>query len=321
VALVSRVLRLLGPALLAVLAVGCEPEPTRIELPDAQLMVFGVLEAGADTAFVRLSRIWVDGSAWSGIRREAVPGAQVEIHGDDDGSFVVLRAATEGERARCFGPLSGGEMGSSCHIGIFSDPIRQGARYTLHAVLPTGERVTGNARVPAAPVLHEPGPGSRAPGLRAGFELLSYDAVRLAWNATASTAAVAVSASAAEVFGPGTPADGSECRFSVTEPLAYPQQTSTYGLLSCSAWLGSPPGATYPIHLDSVRVRIVVTAYDSAFVRYHAATNGHAPHLRWRDLAEGLTGAVGLFTGAAPAEATLLLWRRDPTAEPRETAR
>ncbi|MDQ3607158.1 MAG: hypothetical protein M3418_13345, partial [Gemmatimonadota bacterium] len=59
---------------------------------------------------------------------------------------------------------------------------------------------------------------------------------------------------------------------------------------------------------DSLQVRLLVTAYDSAYVRYRSAHRDRMVEIN--QAAVGVTGALGLFAGSATAERRIVLVAR-----------
>jgi len=73
---------------------------------------------------------------------------------------------------------------------------------------------------------------------------------------------------------------------------------------------GTPGGfVSREIRPDSVRVRIRVAAYDTAFARYQELlSSGNS--VRWSEAAVGLQGAVGVFAATAAADLRIVVLRR-----------
>lgn len=301
--------------LLAALLGGCEPEPTRIELPAGQPMVFAVLEAGADTAYVRITRVLLDPGAFDGLRVEPAAGAQVEIRGG--GSVMALRQAPAGTAGCAMSPgdLYGIRDDPGCYVGVLPGGIRAGETYTLRAVLRSGEVVTGITRIPQPPVLADPADGLRVPaGPRESNFFVAHETIPVAWTLAPEAAAVNTRAAVRLAYREGaTYAVRPECRIAGSHVIGPALPPNRWDWRLWADGCGAPDLDGVPRLLpDSLVLRFAVTAYDSAFARYHAAAGEQ--YVRHRDLAVGLTGAVGLFAGAATAKRTLVMVRADPPA-------
>jgi hypothetical protein len=312
VAVVSRVTAAVRHALPAVLlalgAAACEPEPTRLLLPGAQTMVHGVLQAGADSGYVRVTRVTLDERHWSGIRVEPISGVHVEIRGA--GAVVTLREVPFGPEPRCTiaGPGTNAPFDDrGCYGGGFPGGIRAGETYTLRAVLPGGAVVTGRTRVPLPPVLDAPADGLRVPaGRNESGAFVAHDTIPISYALAPGTAAVRTGATVRTGYRYGAYVPRAECRVAGSWQVRPAIAASRWGWRLSAAGCDAPDG-TVP---DSLVLRLSTTAYDSAVFAYLSAHGEE--HVRHSTLAVGLTGAVGLFGASADAERRLVMVRTPP---------
>lgn len=295
-------LKTLGVLALAALAAGCEfvREPTGLDLGADPVVVHSVLAAGSNRVSVFVVRVsdegWTPGRTYEyepGM--EPVSGAEVTI-GTPEGT-VQLVERMEGMPA-CFrsyesyGEGAAPPAGGGCYGAVIPAGIRAGVEYTLSMRLPDGRLVRGAATPPPAArvvapeararfVLRAPGHGGPLAEVEARFE------------APDRVAAVGLALQATTAFANGEAVPGATCGI-YAERAVEPARTGRVTLpIHGFGCIRGDPGATRPFAADSVHARLLVTAYDSAFVRYQAAvgTRQATPGTA----AQGITGALGLF--------------------------
>lgn len=300
---------LLGMAAAAAAACDLTREAPLVVEED-RISVFSVLEAGADTLSVLVVRAPVD-AVPGGTGFFSVSGAEVRIV-TPTGRRVDL---VEGPRlADCFVPHDGIEhrgRGSGCYRGVAPGRVRSGGSYALRVVLPAGGAVRGEARVPETPEITTPPTDARV---------------------TIDTAVAADTAGRFDVRLGAPPASprlelfARSLREDCLLRLRIPREFAPRGRLAFVApntlvfrgggrtTLGVTVDRTVcttesndAAAFDSLPVGVALTAYDSGYTRYvervlnssDPIPNGHG--------SVGLTGAFGLFAGAASVHRRVVL--------------
>ena len=111
------------------------------------------------------------------------------------------------------------------------------------------------------------------------------------------------------MFAGGERVTGAECQLEYPRGLTRPATSDTavitiFNPVFC--FRRSAPGTALPVEYDSLHARLLVTAYDTAYVRY-AATIEDGGSVQQRRFAAGVSGALGLFAGAATADRRITL--------------
>lgn len=305
-----EILRKLPLLLCALLAAGCgfQREPTPIELTGEQLIVHSVLEAGSDTVAVLLTRLnprtlFIDQGS------RPLSGANVRIF---SGADTVRLAEAPAGFPSCVWEVDFGASGLSstagpgCYAAVVPGGIRAGQRYGLLVTLSGGGEIRGEAAVPEAVSMLRPVPGTHVeiPTRRAVVQIpVKWEGGNLAsWSGW-----VSLGMRHAGIYQDGERLPDGECNLphqfgsflraqvadSISIPVAY---------AVCSAGSG---GTQREIQWDSVEVQLLVTTYDSAYVRYSQENRGEAVEIS--RAAVGVTGALGLFAGSATSERRIVL--------------
>lgn len=279
-------LLLLGPLALA----GCEltRDPTGLELDARPVGVYSVLRAGADTVSVLVVRYREEFQLFEpGF--EPVAGAEVRIVAGGDtlrlrpGSAECLVAPAPGER-----PV---DAAPGCYAAGVPGGVRPAERYELLVRLPGGETVRGATQVPRAPELLAPAEDARlTPTSEGRFVLrLGFDAPPEAGLVTLTLTAVEEACEISpedETIGPG-------------EPIAVGGAGRDSAVVRVRAVRCAVKGV--PVRRDTVPARLLLTAFDTAYARYRAQVLDKQSVLERRASA-GVSGAVGVFAGAAASE-------------------
>ncbi|CAN5300761.1 hypothetical protein BH24GEM2_BH24GEM2_06480 [soil metagenome] len=300
---------LLGVALIVG---GCEflREPTPLEFTDEQVMVHGVLEAGADTVAVLLTRVRPGRQGSSG--PEVLPLSGVEVRITGGGSSVRLAEAPAGFgaclRARDTTGQGPRVFGLGCYAAVIPGGIRAGERYELLVGAPGGE-IRGTVTVPARPVILRPDENARFVIRRESRDERGLGEVAVRWTAPASVAGIELNLVAAAVFEQGRQVPGAACRIERPVGLIYPVERgdSASVVIYNPIFCHQPTSATTEraVEQDSIHTRLLVVAYDTAYTRYATLPSGSSVQ---RDrFAAGITGALGVFAGAATSEQRITL--------------
>ena len=291
-----------------VLLAGCTRGSVPTGYTDESRGVHAVLEAGAERASVLVLRFSPEMD-----RAAPLSGAVVELSGEGR----TVRLTEQPDAGRCFG-MRGGEppAGRGCYAGEVPGGIGAGERWTLEVRFPDGRTATGSTDVPLPVRLTAPAGAVRA-AVRNRGEIRTDPAtgqaevlgeVPLAWDAPAGTARVEVALAIGAVFAGGVRVDGASCRTRISPPPdadAVELRVDALRIYEVACRAGPAVDAP-PLAWDSIAGALVVTAYDAAYARYvervvggDAVRPGHA--------SAGLSGAFGLFAGAAPVRRAAVL--------------
>jgi hypothetical protein len=299
-------MELLKPsALLATLLLvgGCEflREPTPLELTDEQVMVHSVLQAGSDTVSVLLTRVRPGSRSAA---RDVVPisGAEVRITGG--GNTVRLAESPAGFAPCLLGrdPQTGRlqESRAGCYAAVLPGGVRAGGRYELLVLSGEGE-IRGIATVPEAPGILAPENGARVPVKETGHDdPVAFGSLSIRWSTPEGASGADLNLRSGAVFRNGRQVANARCDlFSSTigGPDSSPETSDSRTI---SFWV-----ANCTVRPDSVEARLFLTAYDTVYSRY--AGNLFEQTARRKNFAAGVTGALGVFAGAATAERRVTL--------------
>ena len=294
----------------------CEREPTALRFEDEQLMVHSVLVAGSDTVKVLVTRTVPepipDPNAPSGFPSvRPVSGAEVRLL--FDGTTVSLQEAPAGFSsclsAVPFAVIRADAIGPGCYAAAVPGGIRPEQQYGLEVRLASGERVQGSTQVPAAPAITAPAPGTR---VRARINQFvegadAAVAVPVRFRLPPTATGVRVALVVERIFQGGEPAADASCflggvDIDVRRAAPVDSAVVVVSSISCSRRVGERVEQVTP---DSISGHILLAAFDSAYVRYaEAASQQSAERERLR---AGITGALGLFSGAGTAAQPITL--------------
>lgn len=310
---------LLATLVLAAATVGCFRESDIIDIDDDAVAVHAMLQAGADSAVILITR--ADDDLLTPPDYRPVTGAQVRlIHGADTTWLVEVEA-----RSCVFNAGSAPvTVGAGCYRAELPGPIASGQDYSLEIVLPNGDRVTGATRVPSAPEILRPAAGARIPTACGHGELcfgrevqgppfvlpVARFPVRWSQPPTAGRAQVVVSPH--RVVFDGVEYSGDSCFLGSRNPLGTLVTDSIdwpVPNISC----GAEPLS--PARFDSIITDVVVTALDPGYERY-LETVLEGSSVRASSVREGLDGAYGVFGAAAASSRRIVLVRDPPAARP-----
>lgn len=310
-----EILRTLPLLLCALLAAGCgfQREPTPIELTGEQLMVHSMLETGSDTVSVLLTRLdprtlFLDQGS------RPLSGASVRIF--SGGDTVRLTEAPAGFPS-CVREIEFGwsspspTAGPGCYAAIVPGGIRAGRRYGLLVTLPGGVAIRGETAVLDTLAMLRPAPGTRveipAPGSDRPREPVHMPVKWDGGDPASWSGWVSLGLRQVGIYHDGERLPEGTCalpgqlgnflRAEVADSISVP-----VGYAFCSAGSGA---AQREIPWDSLDVRLLVTTYDSAYVRYHLAPRSRTVEIS--QAAVGVTGALGVFAGSATTERRIML--------------
>lgn len=293
-------------------AAGCEfvHEPTPLGLTGEQVSVHSVLRADSDTVSVLLERVDPTASPHGTPETRPVSGAGVRIV---TGSTTVRLSEAPTGFPRCFSPYPREgkipPIAPGCYAAIIPGGVREGARYELQVDLPGGGAIRGSAVVPGKPDLLSPAEGARFEVAR-GYNTEGLGRIPVRLRAPAGAAGIEVGLRPVAAFEGGRQVQSAIC--DVDHPLGVVRDATRsdsvvvpiFGI-ACVERVDSTGRNDRSVALDSLRVELLVTAYDTAYTRY-AALLGRGSAERSRASA-GVSGAVGVFAGVASTRRTLVL--------------
>jgi hypothetical protein len=296
----------IAAAALVLAAAGCSflRDPSPIEALGENTVVHAVLVTGTDTVQVLVIR--------AGPGTDPATGANVTVR-PVIGADVRLGDVRLTESAPCYaGYDPGGPPGeqprtAGCYTTVIPGGVRPGTVYALRVGLPGGGTIEGHATARAALTIHDPQPGARIQ-VRSPNESPQSVAVRL--TGVGRAAAVYVDFLTLAAFRGGSAVPNGIC--SVVYPRDLQLEANAEGVVRTDVYGAhcverTNPNGTgdKPFRPDSVRARLRVMAFDSAYVRYIRQTSEDAVSVR--EARVGLTSGLGLFAAAARADRDVVI--------------
>lgn len=299
----------IATAALVLAAAGCSflRDPSPIESLGENTVVHAVLVTGADTVQVLVVR--------AGPGTDPTTGENVTVR-PVVGADVRLGEVRLTESAPCYAgyDLGGGPPGeqprtAGCYTTVIPGGVRPGTAYTLRVGLPGGGTIEGQATARAALSILDPQPGARL-HIRPTFENTQTIAVRVSGGEGAAAASVDFLPLAA--FRGGSAVPNPLCFVEYPRGVEEPLEVDAEGVVrtsirdvTCVERTDSNGGGNRPYRPDSLRARLRVMAFDSAYVRYLTQTSENAVSVR--EARVGLTSGLGLFAAAARADRDVVI--------------
>ena len=296
---------------IAVAAAACFRADDPIEVDETAIHVHAVLQAGADTATVVITRP----GSYETFDYVLVPvtGASVRLIRGADTTELLPRAdggcVTFGRT-----PLGNGD---GCYDATFAAPIQVGEEWELDITLADGVRITGATRVPTAPTITAPAAGEEftvrcqgeydcipmwdpfvEPPQRAALGLIP-----MGWIKPAGADYIQFGLDVRRVAGA---ASNTICQF-YPEPLYDPFQTSRDTLSWPIYGLDCHQRGTRLVQpWDSMFVDVVVSTASEEYSEYERAVfSGQS--VRFDAVRAGVEGAYGVFGAMASARQPVVL--------------
>jgi hypothetical protein len=301
----------IATAALALAAAGCSflRDPSPIEALGENNVVHAVLVTGADTVQVLVVRAGpgTDPATGESVTVRPVTGADVRLA---SGAGDVRLT----ESAPCYlgydysGRVPDEQLQTQgCYTAVIAGGVRPGTAYTLRVGLPGGGTIEGQATARAALTIAQLQPGARI-HVRSPNESPQTVAVRL--TGAGGAAAVYVDFLTLAAFRGGSAVSNAVC--SVVYPRDLQLEANAEGVVRTDVYGAhcverTNPNGTgdRPFRPDSVRARLRVTAFDSAYVRYVRQTSEDAVSVREAQV--GITNGLGLFAAAARADRDVVI--------------
>ncbi len=301
----------IAAAALLLAGAGCSflREPSPIEALGENTVVHAVLVTGADTVQVLVIRAGPGRAPVTGenVTVRPVIGADVRL-GGGAGDVRLTESAPCYSGHDYSGRVPKEQLGTAgCYTAVLPGGVRAGAAYTLRVGLPGGGTVEGQATARPALSIRDPQPGAR---LHVGppSEKLQTIAVRL--SGVEDAAALTVDFLPLAAFRGGSMLPKAVC--SVAYPHGMELQANAEGVVrtavydvNCVERTNANGSGDRPFRPDSLRARLRVTAFDSAYVRYLAQTGENSVSVREAQV--GITNGLGLFAAAARADRDIVL--------------
>jgi hypothetical protein len=297
---------------------GCTREPTPISLTGEQLMVHSLMLAGSDTVQVHVARALSDP-----IRDPDLPGgfdfsrpvSSADVRLIVGQSTIALREAPAGfapcTPARQSAPQEAVQAEAGCYAALVPGGIRPNVPYRLEIRMGAAGSADGHAVVPEAPVFTEASSHTRhSIAFGHGFwGTAGAVAIPVRYQLPGGVTGVRVAIQLDDVYRGGNHVPEATCypfggdQFVRRSATTDSTRVELHGVY-CHR---DSAGRLEEFVPDSVLGRVVLTGFDSTYVRYsEAAQQRSAEASRLR---AGVTGALGVFAGAATVTRPITLIR------------
>jgi len=296
----------IATAALLLAAAGCSflRDPSPIEALGENAVVHAVLVTGSDTVQVLLARVGAGTDPATGLNVTVRPIIGAEVRLDEvrltESAPCYSRYEYDGQQSREQLQTAG------CYTTVIPGGVRPGTAYALRVSLPGGGTIEGQATARAALIIRDPHPGARL-HVRPPSENPQTIAIRLSG---AEAAALTVDFLPLAAFRGGSAVPNAVC--SVAYPRGMGLEVDAEGVVRTPLYdthcveRTNPNGTgDRPFRPDSLRARLRVMAFDSAYVRYIRQTSEDAVSVR--EARVGITSGLGLFAAAARADRDIVL--------------
>lgn len=301
----------IAAAALLLAGAGCSflRDPSPIEALGENTVVHAVLMTGADTVQVLVVRVGPGSNPNTGENVTVRPlvGADVRLNAGAGDVRLAESAPCYSEYEFGGGAPGGQPRTAGCYTAVLPGGVRPGAAYSLRVGLPGGGTIEGQATARPALTVREPQPGARL-HVRPLGENPRTLAVRV--SGAEGSAAADVDFLPLAAFRGGSVVPNAVCSVGYSSGIR--PEVSAEGEIrtllhgtSCVERTNPDGSGDRPFRPDSLRVRLRVTAYDSAYVRYVVQSGENAVSVR--DARVGLTSGLGLFAAAARADRDIVL--------------
>lgn len=297
----------IATAALVLAAAGCSflRDPSPIEALGENAVAHAVLVTGSDTVQVLLVRVGPgsDPATGENVTVRPILGADVRL-----GDVRLTESAPCYSRYDHSGRQPNEQLQTAgCYTAVLPGGVRPGTAYALRVSLPGGGTIEGQATARAALSIRDPQPGARL-HVRPPSENPQTIAVRLSGGEGA--AAIAVDFLSLAAFRGGGAVPNAVC--SVEYPRGIQLAPNAEGVVRTPVYgtrcveRTNPNGTgDRPFRPDSLRVRLRVMAFDSAYIRYLAQTGENSVSVREAQV--GITNGLGLFAAAARDDRDVVL--------------
>jgi uncharacterized protein DUF4249 len=288
-----EVLKRCTPGLLLLMGAACQPESTPLDLSVSRLVVHALLQAGADTVRVSVSRTKPNPRE-DEAHSDPVSNASVRlVHLAD--TFALLPG-----RPCILYELLPASLNAGCYSATLPQGVRAGAMYELLVDIPGETVVHGRSRVPTVPALLTPAPGSELPfsvPIGPGYPIdLRYlrNPFLVHWSAPEPHRWAEIR----------LPSDQPGCATALHSPATqYGELVEVTGVDTATMALSVSCGGAAPARQNG---RLILTTYDSAYSRF-AILNFQRKSVRLTDASIGVSGALGVFGAAATVSIPVVL--------------
>ena len=269
------------------LLVGCDSSTDPAPLPEFTL-VHSVVLAGSHTIRVRLER--VDGEL--GIRY-MVPEARVAFRSEAGETVLPWVPGSPCVEAVTL-PVVGLK---GCYTTELSDPLTAGAEYAITADFTDGSGpVTGQTRVPLQPVFRI----LEQPWMRYPLPH-PFIPVRLEWDPDPVAGRIEARLEFLRGHQRGGAWTVDDCSVDLNDPFVHDPRTGPAEIRIRSI------GCDFD--WDSIHVRLVSTAFDTAYARYVRLAGASSLGIPADQTSAGVEGALGLFGAAASSAGEFYILR------------
>ena len=310
--------------IVATAGTACIRDADPIDIDDQAVAVHAVLEVGADSVTVVISRpAPLSPGPGSFVQYVPVSDAQVRLLSDDVDSWLVETPDEPCVGARfTFGGTMEADQGAGCYRAILETPIRPGGAYRLEITLPNGETVTGETMTPEPVLLTAPQPLDRITvDCRDSDDCFSQFSEELnrpipvarfpvTWETPESVERSELLLRPVVVHYEGREYPGHACGLGYSrDAFGTMDETDDWHILNIACTADDFPELARA-RFDSIRAELTVVGWNDAYSEYIVAiSNGQA--VREERASPGLTGAYGVF-GAVSTSSRMVLLVRTP---------
>jgi hypothetical protein len=279
-------------------ACGLGGDPVAPGAPEDQVVVHSVLVAGADTVMVVLTRTLGSTGQYGPESPEPLSGATVRL---SSGADTLQFMEQDNEARRCLPhhvpPEHWKRVG--CYLGAIPGGVRAGATYELRIEPPGHGTIQGRATVPAPPTLREPAAQASITVATDPIRSARLDPVPVRWDAVepGHRLELVLRTRDDKCWVSSEISQRYDSNFDLDFDLSSLDSASIrHQRISC--------GDQEPA--DSYLADLSLTLFDTAYARYLKHNGVHRVTPRGTGAA-GITGALGVFAGAATTKVPVTL--------------
>lgn len=305
---------LLGFLLLTGLLTGCLRDPDPIDLDEDAVTVHAILEAGADSAVILLSRPGDNAAYGSWTPYTPIADAEVRLIAGGETTWLIEDPDVPCVYAYYSDPSG---TGSGCYRAVLPEPIAAGTEYHLEIELTDGTAIHGRTTVPEPVTIRAPDPGATVTATCDSDEscwgqpldvppyAIPVVTIPVAWTSNASIHGSSVSLRPVAVYHQGVEYPGTACDLGYYGSL--PISRDSLDWLVPNIYCSGEDGNLSMARFDSIRARLSVIGLNEHYTRYQETTYGQG--VRIEAASQGLDGAYGVFGATSTATRTILIIR------------
>ena len=305
---------------------GCFRGPDPLDLDDEAPAVHAILETGADSVVIAVSRPSPTGDGF--VQFSGISGAEVRLIAGSDTTWLL-----ETPDIACVDVWYGGsdeDDGAGCYRAMLDAPIQPGADYQLHILLPDGTTITGETTTPQPVDIVSPEPREQivvdcpdtdrcyGQNLDVPPYTQPVATIRLEWAAPPTVRLTSAVLRPDAIYLAGTAYPGNACGVGSWAGRGglhtYPETVSN--ILWVIPTIGCRSHEEWPelqeARFDSIRAEFSVIGWNETASRYIESSGGRG--IRVEAASQGLEGAYGVFGAVSRATREVTLVRSPPPA-------